>query len=61
LTCYSFHPDMKGVSQEEFDMGNNVCREEKCKFKGQSLEQANYCEACDKLLRVTQEHEHFKE
>ena len=33
LTCYTFHPEMKGVSEEEFKAGNNICKEEKCAHK----------------------------
>lgn len=42
---------MRGVSQEEFDAGNNSCQEEKCSCKGETLEAAEYCEACDKMFQ----------
>lgn len=61
FTCYSFHPEMKGVSEEEFKSGHNVCKEGKCKFKGQPLEIANLCNTCDKLFREKEDHEHFKQ
>ena len=56
--CYSYHPEMKGVSEEEFNAGNNICKEEKCKRKGEPLEPALYCEKCDKMFPFSSEHEH---
>lgn len=50
LTCYTFHPEMKGVSEEEFKAGNNVCKEEKCAHKGKTLEAADHCDKCDKMF-----------
>ncbi|OGK16180.1 hypothetical protein A2690_01940 [Candidatus Roizmanbacteria bacterium RIFCSPHIGHO2_01_FULL_39_12b] len=61
FTCYSFHPEMKGITEEEFEAGDNVCKEEKCKFKGQPLEPANLCETCSELFRENENHEHFKQ
>lgn len=58
FTCYGFHPEMKGVIEKEFLGGDNVCKEEKCKFKGKILEEADLCEKCDKLFRVTDHHSH---
>ena len=60
FTCYQYHPEMKGVSEEEFKAGNNVCREEKCTCKGQELEAVEHCQKCDRLFRVG-EHVHDKE
>ena len=50
FTCYSFHPEMRGVSEKEFRAGNKACREEKCKFKGRVLEESFHCEECGKML-----------
>jgi len=58
FVCYKFHPEMRGVSEKEFDMGNNVCTEEKCVQKGKMLEPALYCEECDMILPFASGHEH---
>ena len=58
FVCYSYHPEMKGVSEEEFNAGNNVCKEEKCKRKGQYLDTAIYCEKCNKLFPPDSNHKH---
>jgi len=50
FTCYKFHPEMKGVSEEEFNTGENCCKQEKCAHKGEKLEAAEYCELCDMLF-----------
>ena len=52
FTCHHCHPEMRGVSEEEFQAGDNVCQEEKCKYKGQPLEVAEWCEPCGKLFRA---------
>lgn len=49
--CYIFHPEMRGVLEEEFLAGNNVCKEEKCIRKGDPLESAFYCGVEDKMFR----------
>ena len=41
---------MKGISQEEFNSGENTCKQEKCVHKGEQLEAAEYCEKCDRLF-----------
>jgi len=41
---------MTGVSENEFDNGNSVCKQEKCAHKGEKLDAAEYCEKCDKLF-----------
>jgi len=56
--CYPYHPEMKGVSEEEFNSGNNVCREEKCTRKEEKLEPAIHCEKCDKMYPLSSEHHH---
>ncbi len=48
--CYGFHPEMRGVSEEEFLAGDNVCKEEKCLRKGQTLESAFYRGEEDKMF-----------
>ena len=58
FVCYSFHPEMKGVSEEEFNNGNNVCKEEKCKRKSEPLEAAVYCERSNKMFRFEVNKEH---
>ncbi len=58
FTCYGFHPEMWGVSQGEFKAGNNVCHEEKCKRKGQPLEEAYLCDVCKKLFQTPTQHPH---
>ncbi len=58
FTCYKYHPEMRGGSEEEFNSGNNVCKEEKCKRKGEMLEAAIYCEKCDKIFSFEQKHNH---
>jgi len=60
FTCYQFHPEMKGVSEEEFHAGDNVCTDKKCVRVGQPLEEAYHCELCDVLYRVGEEHTHTK-
>ena len=40
---------MKGVSEEEFKAGNNVCTEENCTHKGQKLNEVESCDKCDKF------------
>ena len=47
--CYQYHPEMKGVSEEEFKAGNNVCTEENCTHKGQKLNEVESCDKCDKF------------
>ena len=49
---------MKGVSQEEFDSGNNVCNEIKCVRKGQPLEPADHCDICDSQFPIQEQHHH---
>ena len=49
---------MKGVSEEEFQAGNNVCKEEKCTRRGKPLEEAYICDTCDKLYLVNEPHLH---
>ncbi len=61
FTCYQYHPEMKGVSEEEFIAGNNVCREEKCVHKGELLEAAIFCEVCQKMYRESENHKHDQE
>ena len=56
MQCYSFHSEMRGVSEEEFLDGDNVCKELKCIRRGQPLEPAFYCEICDKMI-PWEEHE----
>lgn len=49
---------MKGVSEEEFNAGDNVCKEEKCIMKGLPLETADHCEICNKLFKIEEHHTH---
>lgn len=56
--CYRFHPEMKGVSEEEFQSGKNICTEEKCIRKGKLLEPAYVCDTCDRLYPVDENHTH---
>ncbi len=58
LVCYGFHPEMKGISEEEFNAGDNVCKEEKCKRRGESLNPVYSCDECGKLYPVDEEHAH---
>lgn len=58
FTCYKFHPEMKGVSEEEFLKGNNVCKQERCFRHGQPLEPAHACEICGKLYPRDGKHTH---
>ena len=51
FTCYNYHPEMRGISEDEFDRGNKTCQEPKCAHKGQEFEPAQYCEPCDKMFR----------
>ena len=57
FTCYQYHPEMRGVSEDEFNAGSNTCQEEKCICKGQTLEAGEYCKECDKMYRF-REHQH---
>lgn len=58
FVCYKFHPEMKGVSEEEFNAGDNVCKQEKCTRKGQPLESAYVCSVCSKLYPINEKHKH---
>ncbi|MBI3385107.1 hypothetical protein HY030_02870 [Candidatus Gottesmanbacteria bacterium] len=60
LRCYSFHPEMRGVSEEEFLAGDNVCKEEKCIRKGQLLEAAYFCQSCEVMYPAEEAHVHKK-
>ncbi len=51
---------MKGVSEKEFNSGDNVCKEIKCKRRGQPLEPAYVCEICDVLYPIDKIHQHIK-
>ena len=57
FACYGYHPEMRGVSEDEFNNGNKICQEEKCVCKGQEFETAQYCEACEKMFRY-ETHKH---
>ena len=50
FTCYKSHPELKGVSEQEFRTGKGLCREANCIHKGEVLEAADYCEPCSKLF-----------
>ena len=50
-TCYQAHPERKGVSEQEFKNGKNVCDDGKCSFRGKTLEEVELCEKCDKLFK----------
>lgn len=56
--CYSFHPEIQGASEKEYNAGNNVCKEEKCKRKGEALEPAFFCDICQKMIPFEEEHKH---
>lgn len=49
---------MKGVSEEEFKSGRNVCKQEKCTRRGEPLEPADYCDICDRLFKPEEHHSH---
>ena len=61
FTCYSFNPELKGITEEEFNGGKNVCSNAACEFFGEPLEPANFCETCEKLFREGESHEHFNQ
>lgn len=50
FTCYNYHPERHGISEDEFERGNKTCQQEKCTCRGQEFEAAQYCEACDKMF-----------
>lgn len=56
--CYKFHPEMRGVSEEEFNAGDKVCTQPKCTRKGQPLEAALFCGRCNRLLPASETHTH---
>jgi len=58
FTCYKFHSEMRGISLDEFNAGDNVCKEIKCERKGQPLEPADYCDICDSLFPIKEKHQH---
>jgi len=66
FTCYHYHPEMRGVSQAEFNAaasagptaGKNVCDQPKCPFKGSPLEPAEYCEKCEKMFKAGEHRGH---
>jgi len=60
FTCYGYHPEMRGVSEEEFENGHKNCTEEKCSCKEDLLKPAFYCEKCDKMIEfeLEQDHQH---
>lgn len=58
FTCYSFHPERHGISEEEFKAGDNVCKEVKCKHRGEPLEEGWLCEVCDKIFHTNMPHPH---
>ena len=49
---------MRGISLDEFNAGDNVCKEIKCERKGQPLEPADYCDICDSLFPIKEKHQH---
>lgn len=58
FTCYKFHPEMRGVSEDEFNAGKRVCTQEKCTKRGQPLEVGNLCEVCDRIFPLSSNHSH---
>ncbi len=50
FTCYSYHPEMHGVSEDQFKQGDKTCQQEKCPYRGQELAAAEHCMECDKMF-----------
>jgi len=58
FVCYKYHPEMRGVSEEEFNNGDSACAQPKCARKGQPLESAIFCGQCDRLFPASEDHTH---
>ncbi len=49
---------MRGVSEEEFLAGDNVCKQPKCTRLGQPLEVGWFCDICEKFFPTNIPHPH---
>ena len=58
FTCYRFHPETKGFSEEEFESGDNICKQEKCVHRGEKLELAEDCKVCNRLFPFGKHKQH---